>query len=712
MLTDRLTGALVDPLRAVFEPRRIALVGASDRPGSAGKLFADNLSGFPGEVIPVGRSAGAVASLRDIGGPVDLAVVVVPAAAAPAVIAEAAAVGVPAAVVISGGFAEAGPEGAALQAELLAAAAGRVRIIGPNCFGVQNCDLGLNASLARGLPGMPGHISLVTQSGAYGMAVHTVALDEGARFAKVCATGNKADIGDEELLRYLGADPVTRVVCFLSESMADGRAFVDAARAITPDKPVIVARTGRSAAGARAAFSHTATLAAPHRVVRAALEQAGVLVVDSGLDMLDAARALDAQPPPAGARAAIVTNSGGTGVELADLLADEGVAVPELSAGLASELRELLPPLGSARNPVDLTTVWSRFAELYPAAVDRLARSGEVDLVIAVLLHRSADPAVAAALAEAVGKLRADGVSTPVYVCWVAERARRAGVEPLREAGVPCFDWPGRTARAVGNAVRYGLARNRVRSTPRAPAPGMSTSGLPDGVLSAEAGAHLLATAGIEVAPFEVGRNVEEAVAAAERIGYPVVAKALHPALIHKSDAGGVRLALTDAPEVAAAAADLLDLAPGARLLVQRQLGGTELVVGGMRDPSFGPMVLVGVGGVFVEILDDVVLATAPVSDTEIRDLLPRLRGYQLLTGARGRPAVGLSALATLVVRVGDLMVANPGIAELDLNPVLCGPAGCVVADWRVRTENRSSRDRTGRSDSPAHGGETEVTSP
>lgn len=704
-------------LDAVFAPRRVALVGASDRPGTAGCLVWENLAGFSGEVLPVTPSATAVGgrlavpTLRDVDGEVDLAVVVVPASAVPGVIADASAKGVPAAVVISGGFTEAGPEGARLQQEMLAASGG-VRIIGPNCFGVQNCDLGLNASLAPGLPTGGGGISLVTQSGSYGMAVYTLGRDERARFAKVCATGNKADVGDSELLRYLGSDPATRTLCFLSESLPDGRAFVEVARQVTPHKPVIVLRTGRSSAGARAAFSHTAALAGHQRLARAALEQSGVTVVGSGLEMLDATRALDSQPLPAGPRVGIVSNSGGTGVELTDLLADEGLTVPELSSSLAEELRAVLPPLASARNPVDITTVWSRFTELYPAMVDRLARSGEVDVVIPVLLQRSADEAVAGALADLVAALRADGVAVPVYVCWVADRTNRAGADLLQDAGVPCFDWPQRTARAVGHAVRYAAVRTGVpRSFPEPRRLGPLPP-VPDGVVDVEVAAELLTTAGIELLPSGVCARAEDAVALAEKLGYPVVGKVVHPELTHKSDVGGVRLGLANAGAVSVAAGELLSLAPGARVQVQRQAAGVEVVVGGIRDPQFGPAVLVGLGGVLVEVLDDVALAPAPLSVDEAADLLARLRGFALLRGVRGREPVDLAALARLVARVGDLLVAAPDIAELDLNPVLCEPAGCVVADWRVSGSKSVPPGPSSEVDSPLHAGEMGVFRP
>jgi acetate---CoA ligase (ADP-forming) len=685
----------------VFEPRRVALVGASDRPGKTGELFWRNLSSFPNQVVPVTRSASTVAgrkaypTLMAVAGDIDLAVVVVPAHEVPAVIRDAAAKGVPAVVVISGGFAESGPDGLRLQNELIETSrAGGVRVVGPNCFGVQNCDLPLNASLAAGTPRGGGGISLVTQSGAYGMAIHSLGVDEHVRFAKVYAAGNKADISDAELLGYLGDDRASRILCFFLESLPDGRAFFDAACAVTPQKPVIVAKTGRSAAGVRAARSHTAGLAGSERVWRAAFEQAGVILARSGLEMMDVARALDAQPPPRGPRVAIITNSGGTGVELADLLADEGLEVPALSARLQDELRAMLPPFASPGNPVDITPVWSRFAELYPMLVERLARTGEVDAVVAVLLQRSAaDEGVAVGVRDAVARLRADRVPVPVYVCWVAPRTSRSNADLLQEAGVPCFEWPERTARAIGHATRYGAARLRVRPVLAAPIRPPELPLLLPGWLDAEAASGVLATAGILTVAGRTCGTVDEAGAVAEDLGYPVVAKVLHSSLMHKSDVGGVRVGLLNRAAVRRAASELFSLVPGdpghdARVLIQHQVAGTEVIVGGVRDPQFGPAVLVGLGGVFVEAIDDVVLGIAPLRTGDARRLLRRLRGYDVLAGARGRQAVDLDALSSLICAVGDLLAAVPEIAELDLNPVLTTASGCVAVDWRVLVQD------------------------
>jgi acyl-CoA synthetase (NDP forming) len=681
-------------LAAVFEPRRIALVGASDRAGSMGRLLWDNLAGFPGEVLPVGPAATvggrpAYPDLRDVPGPVDLAVIATPAATVPAILASAAAKGVTAAVVLSAGFAETGPEGERLQAEAIAAArTGGVRLVGPNCFGVQNADLPLNASISAGAPRGGGGVSIVTQSGSYGMAVQALGRDEGLRVAKVLAAGNKADITDAELLAYLRRDPATRVVCLLLESVTDGRAFFEQARLTTPAKPVIAVLSGHTEAGRRAAQSHTAALATDDAVRDAALGQAGVARVRTGLQALDAARALSGQPTPCGRRVAVVTNSGGTGVELTDLLAEEGLEVPELSASLQAGLRAVLPAYASARNPVDMTPAWRLFTTMYPAAIDLLARSGEIDVVIPVLLQRSASAEVAAAVRDAVARLRADGVPVPVYVCWVAPRSADQHAAVLHEAGIPCFAWPERTARAASVAVRCGLwIAAGAASRPGPPAgrkPSRLTVPAGPGSLDPAAARVLLAAAGVPVVKTVRCESAEAAAAAAARLGYPVVAKVAHPELIHKSDVGGVRLGLRTAAAVRSAAGDLLALASGAAVLVQPQREGIELVIGGVRDPEFGPVVMAGFGGVLVEARRDVQLAIAPVDEAQARAMLRALRGAAVFTGLRGRPAVDLGPVEALIVTVGELLAEHPAITELDLNPVLVGAGPLVAVDWRI----------------------------
>lgn len=686
---------LTNPLESVFRPKRVALVGASDRPGSTGALLWENLRGFAGDVYPVNGSGRAVAgvrgyaTLRETPGPIDLAVLVVPATAIPAVIRDAAAMRVPACVVITAGFAEAGPDGERLQAEVMnIARAGGVRIVGPNCFGVQNASVALNASLSPPMRGGTGSLSLVTQSGAYGMALHSLAEDEYLRFDKVYAAGNKADFTDSELLDYLASDGGSGPICFFLESLPDGRAFVDVARRVTRTRPVIVCRTGRSADGSRAARSHTASLAGQQRVWSEAFAQAGVTVTRTGLEMLDAARALDRSCPPPGYRVGIVTNSGGTGVELTDLLTDEGLEVPLLSAALQSTLDNTLPELASPANPIDLTTAWKRFPELYPFAVDQLARSGEVDAVIAILLQRSASEAVATAVAMTVEQLQSEGVAVPVYVCWVAANSARANAAPLRSAGVPVFEWPERAAKAVAHAARHGYWRKSGDAwvpPDRAEVGGSGASEEAAEWLGPSEAASLLSSHEMPLAPWSLCETTTAAVRAAESLGYPVVLKAIHPDLLHKAAGDGVRLGLTGPDLVTSAAELLLGLRRGVKLLVQPQLQGVEVIVGGLRDPEFGPVVLVGMGGTDVELRDDVVLALAPLGLEEAEAMLRRLKGAASLIGSGG-PDVDLTALAAVICRLGELLVDRPDVAEVDLNPVLARHDGCTVVDWRIRT--------------------------
>lgn len=678
-------------IAAIFEPQRVAVVGASDKPGKLGTVFMQNLDGFRGSVVPInprepevfGRRA--YPGLREVPDPIDLAVVVVPAASVPAVLADAADAGVRTAIVISGGFAEVGADGRELQDAALRATGGRVRLVGPNCFGVLNCHLGLNASMAVGTPAAGGDISMVTQSGAYGMAIYTLGVEEQIRFSKVYAAGNKADVQDWEVLEYLAADPESGVLCFFLESIERGRDFCELASRTSPHKPIIVTRTGRTAEGARAAKSHTAALASTTPVWRAALEQAGVVVARTGLEMIDCAKALSWQPAPPGPRVGVITNSGGTGVELTDLLIDEGLDVPELSPRLQAELRELLPGYASSHNPVDITPEWRRFPELYGRCTEMLARSGEVDAVVPVLLQRSAvDPQIGAAIRDVTNRLRTQGRQIPVYVCWMGAADARPTRDLLQAASVPCFDWPGRTARALGLATGYARRRVAVWQPPVAAVVAPFGKDLPAGLLAPDRAAKLLRAFGVEVAPFTAATSSEEAAAAAESLGFPAVVKVVGDEISHKSDLGGVRLGLRDRAEVRQAASDLLQIDGATAVLVQPQLVGIETIVGAYRDEQFGPIVAVGLGGVFVETLRDVVFRLAPLRLREARAALESLRGFPVLAGARGAPGANLDALSDLLVAVSQLIADVPEVDEVDLNPVLASASRAVAVDSRI----------------------------
>lgn len=681
---------------AAFTPRRVALVGASAEVGKAGRLLLDNLlSGFGGEVVPIHPKASELLGLRAypsvsaVPGVIDLAVIVTPAAATLGVIEDCAAAHVTVAVVLSGGFAEVGADGAALEADLVCAArAGGVRLIGPNCFGLIDVRCGLNASLAMGLPGAGG-VSLFTQSGSYGMAAFSRSAQGAIGFAKVLSAGNKADVNEVDAVRFFGADPDTRVIALVLESLADGPGLVQALREVTPHKPVVILKTGRSGAGQRAAASHTAALAQDFPVARAVLRQAGAILVEDGLTLFDVAAALDAQPPLRGRRIAIISNSGGTGVELADLCEAEGLEVPALSAGMRDAIAQHLPPHGSAANPIDVTTAWPRFPAMYGESLRALLASDEIDAVVPVLLQRSAlDAGVADAVIAEMQRAAEQGRAKPVHVCWAAP----VEGEPLRRkllaAGLPCHDWAARTARV--------LARCRA-STPDLPPPRGAVLAPPndvpvDGWLEPDQVFRLLARWGLPVAPWRIAADAEAAASAAQTLGFPCVLKAIRPGLVHKTEAGAVQLGLADAAAVRKAfAAFERTLGPGSALVQAQAPRGVELVLGAVRDPTFGPLVMCGLGGIWAEALADVAVRLAPIGPVEARGALDDLRGRAVLDGLRGAPRVDIESLGQLIATLSAFVARAPWCLELDLNPLLASGNHFVIVDARMRAERQES---------------------
>jgi acyl-CoA synthetase (NDP forming) len=683
---------------AAFAPRRVALVGASGEAGKAGKLLMDNLLAHgmttPGarEIVPIHPSASEIMGLKAYptlaAAPrgIDLAVVVTPAHTTPKVIADCAAAGVPVALILSGGFAETGAEGAALEVALKRAAReGDVRVIGPNCFGLIDVPHAINASLAMGLPAKGG-VSLFTQSGSYGMAAFSRSQDGAIGFSKVLAAGNKADVSEVDAIRYFGADPATRVIALVLESISDGAALLAALREVTPRKPVVILKTGRGSAGKRAAASHTAALAQDFSVARSVLRQAGAVLVDDGLALFDVAAALDRQPPRRGNRVAIITNSGGTGVEIADLLEVEGMDVPALSEPLRERIAKHLPAHGSAGNPVDVTTDWKRFAAMYRESLRELLASSEIDAVIPVLLQRSAlDEGVVNAVIEETRAAAEQGRAKPVHVCWVAPAQGDALRRKLQDSGVPCHEWAARAVRVLARC-----AQTPVFAAPHVGAPLPVPRDVPaDGWMEPQALFTLLQEWGLPIAPWRIANDARAAVAAADALGFPAVIKAIRPGLVHKTEVGAVRLNLADASAVRAAFAALEQGLGAGPVLVQVQAArGVELVLGATRDPTFGPLVLCGLGGIWMETLHDVALRAAPIDVNEGRRALAELRGGALLDGARGAPGVSRDALAALLSKLSIAVARAPWCAELDLNPVIANGERFVIVDARLRVQS------------------------
>ncbi len=429
-----------------------------------GYVFAQNLlGGYQGTIYFINPSEREILghrsynSVLEVPGDIDLAIVVIPAKAVPPLMEDLVRKNAKAAVVITAGFGEAGPEGRMLEEQLKKAAAkGGVKIVGPNCFGIYNCNIGLNGSMGIGTPEKGGDISFLTQSGAYGMAIFSFAMDHNMKFAKIMAHGNKAGIDDYEVVRYFGNDPETKVICLFLESVDKGREFYEESKKVTLKKPIVATKTGRTAGAARAAASHTAAMAGSFTAYEAAFKQSGIIFARNGMDLIGIAKGLDWQPLPMGKRVGIITNSGGTGVELADLCEEKGLIVPELSAPTQEKIRSLIPPYASARNPIDMTPVWPKFVELYSKIIRILYESDEIDIVIPIILQRAAlMPEVCTAVADTVNQCILEGMRKPTYVCWVSTRNALQNMDLLQTKRVPCYDWPERTASSVSAIAGY-----------------------------------------------------------------------------------------------------------------------------------------------------------------------------------------------------------------------------------------------------------------
>ncbi|MEU8006051.1 GNAT family N-acetyltransferase [Catellatospora sp. NPDC049111] len=670
-------------LRRLLAPASVAVVGAGRAPGGVGHEVLANIvrGGFTGRVYAVNPHADHIAGVPsfagvgDIGEPVDLVVVAVPAATVEQVLADAAAAGAGGAVILSAGFAEAGPAGAALQRHLVRIARDHdMRIIGPNCLGVANTDPGvsLNATFAAGAAATPGGLAVAVQSGAVGIAVLEHAAHTGAGVSTFVSLGDKADVSSNDLLAYWYDDPDTQAVALYLESLGNPRKFARLARAVARRKPVLAVKAGRTPAGDRAVGSHTAAAAQPDTYVDALFAQAGVIRVDTLGELLDATRMLIDQPLPAGPRLAVVGNAGGLCALVADTAAAEGLNLPPLQVGNPVDL-------GACATPGQLNTMMSSVGE-----------SGQVDAVIAVVVATAANDvgallAAAAAAADSVAKVPTAvvAVGAPDLPCAVG--ARRTPVYPLPEQAV----------RAMAHAVRYGSWRSRPLGTQPALA-GIDTTAARDVVAAAldhgdgwqppvtvEA---LLAAYGIATLPARTAGSETDALAAAAAIGYPVVVKSADPAVVHKTDLGAVCLDLRDEAAVAAAYQQVTAATGGGAVLVQpMHEGGVEVVVGVVLDPMFGPLLMAGLGGVYTDLLDDRAWQLTPVSDRDAAALWRRLRAAPLLTGYRGSAPADTAALEDLLMRVGRLAEDLPEVAEIDLNPVSVDSKGVLVVDAKLR---------------------------
>ena len=693
--------AVTASLRPFFEPRSVAVIGASRRRGSiGGELFRNVLTAdFAGAAYPVNLGGEPVAGVRayasigEVPEVVDLAVICLPG---PLVLEAAEATlarGVKALCVISSGFAEVGAEGRERQELLLGLVrAHGGRLVGPNCLGIAVPRLGLNATFGpRPLP--PGPIAFSSQSGALGLALLEKASERGLGFSAFVSIGNKADVSSNDLLEWWEDDDETELVLLYLESFGNPDKFARLARRIARRKPVLALKAGSTEAGARAASSHTAALASSDTAVEALFRQSGVIRADTLEELVDAAALLSSQPLPRGRRVGVVTNAGGLGILCADACAAVGLELPDLSEATRTALQPLLPEDASLANPVDL--LGSATGATFEAVIPALLEDKRLDSLIVLFVPpvvAGADE-VAVAIQDAVGRACTD---KPVLAVLISRDGTPAA---LRDSGsvVASFAYPESAARALGlAAARAEWLRRPAGSLPTRPEidaeearriVGDALADRDETWLDADATRRLLTAYGVPVVPERVAQTADEAVEAAHELGLPVVLKTAE-AGAHKTEQGGIALDLRDERQIRAAVKRI-----GLPVLVQPMVsGGAELLAGIVQDPVFGPLVAFGPGGVFAELIGDAAFRIAPLTDVDAKELVHQGKAGRLVAGFRGAPAADSAALVDLLHRLSLLAEDFPEVAELDLNPVIALPNHCVAVDARVRLAAPTSR--------------------
>lgn len=704
-------------LRPFFQPKSVALIGASRRPSSIGYRILEALivSRFQGPVYPVNPTASSIASMpvyssiRKVPHPVDLAIIAVPRDAVPGAVDDCAEHGVQALVVITAGFAEVDAEGRELQKRLVEKVRGNgMRMVGPNCMGLLNTDpaVRLNASFSPVFP-PPGRVAMSSQSGALGLAILALARRRELGLSTFVSVGNKADVSGNDLLQYWEEDGGTDVILLYLESFGNPRRFARIARRVSRRKPIVVMKAGRTLAGRRAASSHTAAMASSNVAVDALLCQTGIIRAETLGEMFDLAAVLGSQPLPRGRRVAIVTNAGGPGILCADTCEASGLLVPELSDSTKARLRTFLPAAAGVTNPVDM--IASAGPEEYRRTIEAVLAATEVDGLIVIWIPVGVlDPdSVARAVGEGINAGRiAGGQGKPVLACMMVEDGAPKPLT-LEHERVPAYGFPETAGQVLGKVTVYADWRREPLGVipdfddiqPQR-ARGICQEAVEKrgaGWLSTDEAREVLSSMRLPLAQGGVARTADEAANLAGQIGYPVVLKLVSHRILHKTEVGGVNLNLMDGAAVRLAFekiyADLeerglTDAMEG--VLVQPMVsGGVEVMVGVTEDPLFGPLIAFGLGGIHVEILGDVKFRITPLTDHDAKEMLQGIRGYRLLEGYRGHPPADVEALQDVLLRVSRLVEEVPEISELDLNPIFALPPGegCLIVDARIRVE-------------------------
>jgi acetyltransferase len=690
---------------ALFKPRSVAVIGATDKEGSVGLAMMNNLKTFRGKVFPVNPKRDQVLGLKAypniaaVPEKVDLAVIITPAPTVPGVIGECIAAGAKSALIISAGFKEIGPEGAELERQILAQARdAHMRIVGPNCLGIMNTRIGLNATFADAIAN-PGNVAFISQSGALCTAVLDWSFREKVGFSYFISVGSMLDVGWGDLIDYLGDDPDTDSIVMYMETIGDARSFISAAREVALNKPIIVIKAGRTAAAAQAAASHTGSLAGSDDALDAAFRRCGVLRVHTIADLFYMAEVLAKQPRPKGPHLTVVTNAGGPGVLVTDALILNGGELTALAPETIAKLNDFLPSAWSHGNPVDI--LGDATPERYAKALELVADDPASDGLLVILTPQAMTEATATAeLLRPYARLR----DKPILASWMGGDSVEAGERILNEAGIPTFGYPDTAARMFTYMWRYSDNLRSLYETPvagddraihRDEAAALIAQVRASGrtLMTEYESKQLLAAYGIPTVPTYIAADEEQAVAHAEAIGYPVVVKLHSETITHKTDVGGVHLNLCDAHAVRDACR-LIKASVLARGKESDFLGvtvqpmikrdGYELIVGSTTDSQLGPVLLFGTGGQLVEVFQDRALGLPPLNSTLARRMMEQTKIYTALKGVRGRKPVPLDELEQLMVRFSYLVAEQRWIKEIDINPLLASEQALIALDARV----------------------------
>jgi len=695
-----------DPLAKFFLPKTVALIGASERAESVGRSTLENLlaGGFQGKIYPVNSQRSSILghaafkSLKEIPEKVDLVVVTTPAQAVPDIIRQCLQKGVTSAVIISAGFKEVGPEGKKLEEEVLALARGKMRLIGPNCLGLMNPIIGLNATFAQTIA-KPGSVAFISQSGALCTAILDWSLRESFGFSGFVSTGSMADVGWGDLIDYYGTDENTKSIVIYMESIGDARSFLSAAREVSLRKPIIVIKAGRTAAAAKAAASHTGSLTGSDEVLDTAFRRCGVLRVDQISELFYMADILGKQPLPNGPRLAIVTNAGGPGVLATDELVTGGGKLAQVSSETIAQLSQFLPAAWSHANPIDI--LGDADATRYAETLKRVVDDKESDGILVITTPQGMTDSTK--IAEQLSPYAKES-KKPIFASWMGGEQVAKGIQILGAAGIPTYPFPDAAARVFNYMWQLRDNLKMIYETPTAAEyQNGASKGVSELLLKIRNSGRVLLTEfeskqvlesyAVPTVPTRIASSADAAAELAKQFGFPVVLKIHSETITHKTDVGGVKLNLTTESAVRAAYAEIQDSVIkktsakdflGVTVQPMVPLDGYEIILGSSVDPQFGPVMLFGMGGQLVEVFKDRSLGLPPLNTTLARRMMERTKIYTALQGVRGRKAVDLRALEQLLVRFSELVVNHPEIAEIDINPLIVSENRILALDARV----------------------------